>query len=421
MNRCNTKLNNIFKDADELIKNYRLSLEEISLYNQNKVLEAFQETRINQSHFQMSTGYGYGDIAREGLEEVYARTFKGEGALVRSQISSGTHAIACCLFGLLKPGDSLVSITGTPYDTLHSVIGHKKPTVGSLEYYGIKYTEIALDQETLRPDYNRIVETITRVKPKLVMIQRSRGYQWRPSIMIEEIEQLIKAVKKSNKDTICFVDNCYGEFVEKREPLEVGADLIAGSLIKNPGGGLAAAGGYIVGRDDLVQQAAYRLTAPGIGEKVGASLTDPRLTYQGFFMAPHTVKEALLTASYIAALFKLLGFTVAPDFDAFRTDIIQAIQLESPAMMVAICKALQASSPVESYITPEPSPMAGYDTSVVMAGGTFVQGSSIELSADGPIVEPYILYLQGALSFEHGKLAINKAVTTLHDQGLLAI
>lgn len=387
-------------------------LEKTSYSNHEKILEAFKQVRINQSHFQISTGYGYGDLAREGLEELYSSIFKSEQALVRTQIASGTHAIACCLFGLLQPGDDVVSITGTPYDTLHPVIGHKTHTIGSLTYYGVKYSEIPLDNE-LKPDKEKIRSTISKLKPKLVMLQRSRGYSWRPSISIAEIEELINIVKQVSPQTICFVDNCYGEFVEEKEPIEVGADIIAGSLIKNPGGGLAPAGGYIVGKKEYVESAAYRLTAPGIGDKVGATLTDPRLLYQGLFMSPHIVKEALISAIYAASMFDSMHFEVNPKPAEFRTDIIQAVKLPSSKMMVSICKAIQQTSPIDSFLTPEPSPMAGYDTEVIMAGGTFVQGSSIELSADGPMAEPSILYLQGSLTSEHGKITINHILNQL--------
>lgn len=405
-------LTKLIKATEEKIAPTIKAINRIALFNQAKVLEAFQKNKINQGNFQTSTGYGYDDIAREGIEKVYTAVFKAEKALVRSQIVSGTHAISCCLFGLLRPSDWVISITGSPYDTLQPVIGHQNTFSGSLMDLGVLYDEIPLDSN-LHPNKPEIAQRVRKLKPKMVLIQRSRGYQWRPSISIDEIQEMISLVKTVSPDTICFVDNCYGEFVETREPIEAGADLIAGSLIKNPGGGIAPTGGYIVGKENLVELATTRLTAPGINDKVGASLIDPRLLYQGFFMAPHIVKEALITAVYASAMFELLGYTTDPSPNMVRTDIIQAIKLDSQQKMTTVCKALQETSPVDSFITPEASEMAGYDKQVIMAGGTFVQGSSIELSADGPMTSPYILYLQGSLSSEHGKLAINHVINTL--------
>ncbi|MBS4026588.1 MAG: methionine gamma-lyase family protein [Clostridia bacterium] len=399
------KLAEFIETAEDISCRQAKKFDQVSLYNQEKVLEGFKAKKINHAFFQGSTGYGYDDLARDGLEDIYAHVFKAERALIRSQIASGTHAISCCLFGLLRPGDWLLSLTGSPYDTLQPVIGHKDRVSGSLAEFQVNYAEVPLNKE-LKPDIPQIIMTVSRLKPKVVMIQRSRGYQWRPSISIDEIGQLIRLVKENSPNTICFVDNCYGEFVEKKEPIEVGADLIAGSLIKNPGGGMVPAGGYIVGKSHLVEQASYRLTAPGIGAKVGATLITPRLLYQGFFMAPHIVKEALISATYGAALFNLLGFDTDPTPEQYRTDIIQAVKLGSKKLMLLACKALQEACPIDSYIYPEPSEMAGYSDEVVMAGGTFVQGSSIELSADGPIKSPFVLYFQGALTSEHGKLAM---------------
>jgi cystathionine beta-lyase family protein involved in aluminum resistance len=406
------KLAELIEAAEEITNQQAKRFAQICLNNQEKVLAGFRAAKVNHAFFQSSTGYGYDDLARDGLENIYAHVFKAERALVRSQIASGTHAISCCLFGLLRPGDWLISLTGPPYDTLQPVIGHKDKVSGSLTDFGINYLEVPLNRE-LKPDIAQIILDVKRIKPKLAIIQRSRGYQWRPSITIAEIEHLIKLVKECSPDTICFVDNCYGEFVEDKEPLEVGADLIAGSLIKNPGGGMVPAGGYIAGRSHLVEQAGHRLTAPGIGAKVGATLISPRLLYQGFFMAPHVVKEALISAVYGSVLLNLLGFETDPKPEQYRTDIIQAVKLGSKELMLVACKALQEASPVDSYIYPEPSEMAGYSDQVIMAGGTFVQGSSIELSADGPVKSPFVLYFQGALTSEHGKLTMQRVAENI--------
>ncbi|MDW7673659.1 MAG: methionine gamma-lyase family protein [Bacillota bacterium] len=412
------KLNKYIEEATFDVKEQVKLFERTAIINQEKVLESFRQAKISNYHFQTSTGYGYGDVAREGIEEVFKIVFKAEKALVRGQLASGTHAIACCLYGLLRPGDKLISITGTPYDTLQSVLGNRSQVLGSLTDFGVQYQEVPLNFD-LKPDLKGISCIISKEKPKLVLIQRSRGYHWRPSLSIKEIGSLIERVKEISPNTICFVDNCYGEFVEEKEPIEVGADIIAGSLIKNPGGGIATAGGYIVGKEELVELAAARLTAPGISGKVGATLVDPRLLFQGFFIAPHTVKQALVTAAYASSMFSLLGMEVSPMPTDDRTDIIQAIKLGSKEMLLAVCKAIQEISPIDSFLTPEPSPMAGYDDQVIMAGGTFIQGSSIELSADGPIREPYILFLQGALTSEHGKIAIDHVVKKLIETGII--
>lgn len=382
-------------------------IDAISEENTLRILDAFRQHQISEYHFRTSTGYAYSDPGRTKLEEVWATIFQAEKALVRTQFCSGTHAIATALFGVLRPGDKVVSLTGRPYDTLTRVIGYQTATPGSLKDFGIGYEEIPLlengnvDQGALE----RVVQPSTR----MVMIQRSRGYSLRKALSIAEIGELCAAVHAISPKIICFVDNCYGEFVESCEPTAVGADLIAGSLIKNPGGGLAPTGGYIAGRSDLVSLAGSRLTAPGVGGEIGASLSEPRLLFQGLFLAPHTVAQALRTAIFAAALFENLGFNTYPSALEVRSDIIQSVLLGGPTEMEAFCQGLQKYSPVDAHVRPVPGAMPGYDDPVIMAGGTFVQGSSIELSADGPIRPPYVVYLQGGLTFEHSRIAILSA------------
>lgn len=383
------------------------ALDETVLLNQAKVLRAMQEAGVADTHFAGSTGYGYSDTGREKVEEVFARTFQAQAALVRVQFASGTHAIASGLFGALRPGDELIA-AGTPYDTLQEVI-HRAP--GSLQDWGISYREVPIDPSALR-------EAVT-AQTKVVFIQRSRGYSLRPSLSVSAIGELIGAVRQANPHAICLVDNCYGEFVETQEPLEVGADLICGSLIKNPGGGIAPTGGYVAGRRDLVQAAAARLTAPGIGGEVGANLGVNRLFLQGFFLAPHVTGEALRGAIFTAAFFSRLGFTVSPGAAEARTDLIQAVELGGPDRLAAFCQAVQAASPVDAHVRPEPWAMPGYDDPVIMAAGTFIQGSSIELSADGPMRAPYAAYFQGGLTREHVLCAALRAAHTLAQKGLL--
>ncbi|MGF7185943.1 cystathionine beta-lyase family protein involved in aluminum resistance [Desulfitispora alkaliphila] len=402
----------IVANALENTKKLSESLDTVALHNQKKVLTAFTQARVGYEHFQYSTGYGYGDLGRETLERIVAQVFNGEAALVRGQISSGTHAIACCLYGNLKPGDKLMSLAGAPYDTLAQVLGTTGGSNGSLADLGVHYSQIELQPDGC-PDKEAIGERVAAERPKMVLIQRSRGYSWRPSISITEIEQIIKIVKGIDSRIICFVDNCYGEFVESKEPTQVGADLIAGSMIKNMGAGLIPTGGYIVGAEEYVEAAANRLTAPGIGSHVGATLIDPRIQYQGIFTAPHVTKQALLSAIYAASVFSQMGYEVSPGPQEKRTDIIQAIKLNTADKMQLFCRGLQAFSPIDSHVEPLPAPMAGYDDQVIMAGGTFVQGSSIELSADGPLRSPYAVYLQGGLAFEHSQLAINNAAAQL--------
>ena len=379
-------------------------VEKISFENTAKILDAFRDSKISDAHFRTTSGYGYDDLGREKLEEVYSKIFKAESALVRTQFASGTHALATVLFGILRPGDELISLTGTPYDTMQSVI-HSAP--GNLTEFGIEYRELPIKKS--RVDFENISEVVTR-KTKMVLIQRSRGYSSRDSLSIEDIEIICDLVHKKNPACICFIDNCYGEFVETREPIEVGADIVAGSLIKNPGGGLVSTGGYIIGRKDLVELSSYRLTAPGVGSEVGATLADNRLAFQGLFLAPHVVSQALKGSIFAAGIFSELGYNVYPKFDEPRFDIIQAIDLESKEKLLAFCRGIQANSPVDSFAVPTPWDMPGYDDQIVMAAGTFVQGASIELSADAPIREPFRVYMQGGLTFEHAMLGILGAV-----------
>ena len=385
-------------------------------FNQMKVIGAMQKCRVSAECFQSTSGYGYNDFGRDTLEEVYAECFHGEAALVRPQITCGTHALALALMSNLRPGDELLSPVGKPYDTLEEVIGIR-PSVGSLAEYGITYRQVDLlnDRDF---DYEGIRNAISE-KTKLVTIQRSKGYQTRPSFSVGQIGELITFIKSMKPDVICMVDNCYGEFVEDQEPLEVGADMIVGSLIKNPGGGLAPIGGYIVGKKECVDNAAYRLTSPGLGKEVGASLGVIQSFYQGLFSAPTVVGGALKGAIFAANIYEKLGFPVIPNGTESRHDIIQAVTLGSPEGVVAFCQGIQAAAPVDSYVMPEPWDMPGYDSQVIMAAGAFVQGSSIELSADGPIKPPYAVYFQGGLTWYHAKLGILMSLQKLMDQGLV--
>ena len=378
-------------------------VELVSEFNTRKVLSAMRRLKVSDAHFKTSTGYAYGDIGRDKLDEIFADIFKAEAALVRTQFVSGTHALATAMFGVLRPADELVSLTGTPYDTLQTVISHGR---GSLKEFGITYRELPLIDGKV--DIAAIKNFITS-KTRLALIQRSRGYSMRSALTVDDIAAICAAVKAVNPNCATLVDNCYGEFVETREPIEVGADLAAGSLIKNIGGGLAPTGGYIVGRRDLVEAAAYRLTAPGLGNELGASLGTPRLLYQGLFVAPHVTAQALKGAIFAAGIFKRLGYRISPQPDELRGDIIQAIELGNSARLIKFCRAIQNFSPVDSFAAPEPWDMPGYDDQVIMAAGTFVQGASIELSADAPLREPFAVYLQGGLTFEHAAIGILSA------------
>ncbi len=387
-------------------------------YNQMKVIRAMQENRVSAECFNTSSGYGYNDLGRDTLEKVYASCFKGEDALVRPQITCGTHALALALMSNLRPGDELLSPVGKPYDTLEEVIGIRK-SKGSLAEYGITYRQVDLLIDGTF-DYEGIKKAINE-RTKLVTIQRSKGYATRPTFSVDQIGELVAFVKNIKPDIICMVDNCYGEFVEEKEPLEVGADMIVGSLIKNPGGGLAPIGGYIVGKKECVENAAYRLTSPGLGKEVGASLGVIQSFYQGLFLSPTVVSGALKGAIFAANIFEDLGFDVIPNAVESRHDIIQAVTFHNADAMIAFCEGIQAAAPVDSYVTPEPWAMPGYDSDVIMAAGAFVQGSSIELSADGPVKPPYSVYFQGGLTWYHAKLGILMALQKLKERNLVNI
>ena len=391
-------------------------------YNQQKVLSAFIQGQVSESHFTATTGYGYGDRGRDKLDEVFARAMGTEDALVRHSILSGTHAITLALFGVLRPGDVLLAATGAPYDTLHDVIGLNGPSSGSLREFGIGYREVPLN-EAGRPDLPAIAAALDELgdKAKMVHIQRSRGYNLRPSLSVADIGEIIAVVRQHKPEAVVFVDNCYGEFVERQEPSAVGADLMAGSLIKNPGGGIADNGGYICGRRDLVEMCACRMTTPGLGREVGASLGHNRALFMGLFSAPHVVGEALKTAVFCAALFELLGYEVTPRADEPRADIIQAVKLRTPQALIAFCQGMQKGAPVDAFVTPEPWDMPGYDSQVIMAAGAFTMGASIELSADAPLREPYAAYMQGGLNFHSGKLGVLLAAQSMLEQGVLSL
>ena len=387
-------------------------------YNQMKVIRAMQENRVSEGCFNYVSGYGYNDLGRDTLESVYASVFHTEAALVRPQITCGTHALALALAANLRPGDELLSPVGKPYDTLEEVIGIR-PSKGSLAEYGITYRQVELLEDGYF-DYPAI-EAALNEKTKLVTIQRSKGYQTRPSYSVEKIGELIAFIKERRPDVICMVDNCYGEFVERIEPSDVGADMIVGSLIKNPGGGLAPIGGYIAGREDLIENCAYRLTSPGLGKEVGASLGVMQSFYQGFFLAPTVVCGALKGAVFAANIYEGLGYPVVPDGKESRHDIIQAVELGSAEAMEAFCQGIQAAAPVDSYVTPIPYAMPGYNCDVIMAAGAFIQGSSIELSADGPIRAPYSVYFQGGLTWFHAKTGILMSLQKLYEKGLVKL
>ena len=403
----------ILKELEERFK----QIDENAEYNQLKVLHAMQEARVSEACLLGTTGYGYNDIGRDTLEEVYAKVFHAEDALVRPQITCGTHALALALMSNLRPGDELFSPVGKPYDTLEEVIGIR-PTCGSLSEYGITYRQVDLLPDGSF-DYESIRENINE-KTKLVTIQRSKGYQTRPTLSVARIGELIAFIKDIKPDVICMVDNCYGEFVETIEPTDVGADMVVGSLIKNPGGGLAPIGGYIVGKKECVENAAYRLTSPGLGKEVGASLGVLSSFYQGFFLAPTVTAGALKGAIFAANIYERLGFAVVPNGSESRHDIIQAVTFGIPEGVVAFCEGIQAAAPVDSHVTPEPWDMPGYDAKVIMAAGAFVSGSSIELSADGPIKPPYAVYFQGGLTWQHAKYGILRSLQSLLDKRILS-
>jgi len=388
--------------------------DEIREYNQMKVLDAFQNERISDAHFTNSTGYGYGDIGRDALDKVYANVFNCESALVRPHFVNGTHAIGAAMFGNLRPGDTMLSICGSPYDTLHNIIGiSKNKNIGSLMEYGVKYKQVDLNRDG-KIDMPKVISELKKDKSiKFIHIQRSTGYGWRKAMLLSDLETTIEGIRSVRKDVICFVDNCYGEFLETKEPTDVGADLVAGSLIKNIGGGIAPTGGYIAGKEEYVTQASYRLTIPGIGGECGSTFGVMRLLYQGLFMAPHVAMEAVKGAIFCSRIMELAGYEVLPKYNDKRSDIIQAIKFNDKEKLVKFCKGIQYGSPIDSFVQCEPWDMPGYEDQVIMAAGAFVQGSSIELSADAPIREPYIAYLQGGLTFDHAKIGILIALSKI--------
>ncbi|HII4523369.1 TPA: aminotransferase class I/II-fold pyridoxal phosphate-dependent enzyme [Clostridium perfringens] len=409
--------------TDETIKLYNQAIidvenefkiyDEIREYNQLKVLKAFQEERISDNHFTNSTGYGYGDIGRDTLDLVYARIFNAEKALVRPHFVNGTHALGTALFGNLRPGDTILAVTGSPYDTLHSVIGISgEENIGSLKEYGVNYKQVDLVDGKI--NIEKALEMIKEDESiKLIHMQRSTGYGWRNAFQVKELGEAIKAIKELREDLIVFVDNCYGEFIDIIEPTDVGADLIAGSLIKNIGGGIAPTGGYIVGKEKYVEQASYRLTVPGIGAECGCTFGVMKDFYQGLFLAPHVAIEALKGAIFCARIMELAGFEVLPKYNDKRSDIIQAIKFNDKEKLIKFCKGVQYASPIDSFVECEPWDMPGYSDEVIMAAGAFIQGSSIELSADAPIREPYIAYLQGGLTFDHAKIGVLIALNNI--------
>ena len=403
--------NNIVQNAELKVKQYFERIDEIKEYNQEKVLKAFYNNKIGLEHFASVSGYGHDDMGREALDKVFADVFKAEKAVVRNHFVSGTHTLACCLFGNLRYGEKLISVAGTPYDTMEEVIGTRGDRRASLIGHGVLYDEVPLING-LDVDLEGIKSKVDKTT-NMVLIQRSRGYSLRKSLTIDTIRQIVEIVKAKNPKCICFVDNCYGEFVEKLEPLEVGADLIAGSLIKNPGGGIVEAGGYIAGKEEYVDQAAYRLTAPGIGSEGGAMLNQLRLIFQGLFMAPSVVSEAVKGAVLASQVFEDMGFISTPKPHEIRTDLIQTIKFGAAEPLIEFCKTLQSYSPIESYLTPIPDEVPGYDDKLIMAGGSFIEGSTLELSADGPVRPPYAVYMQGGLNYAHVKIALKGIVDNL--------
>lgn len=399
------------KEAEKSLNEKFYEIDQVALFNQAKVLKAFNEARVSQAHFGKTTGYGYNDIGREAIEKIYASVFKAQDALVRVQFVNGTHAIATTLQAILMPGDTLLAITGTPYDTLCEVIGIKE-SAKSLIHYGICYEQIdLLPNDDI--DIYSIVEYLKNHKVKAIHIQRSRGYALRKAFQIEELEKVIKAIREVDKDVIIMVDNCYGEFVETREPVEIGADIVCGSLIKNIGGGLCETGGYVVGREDLIELCAVTLTCPGIGKECGATMGQNRNMLQGIFIAPTTVKHALKSAILSAKLMEELGFPTFPKSTDKRADIVQSIEFTNKEDLIKFIQGIQKASPVDSHVTPFPWDMPGYDSQVIMAAGTFIDGASIELSADSPIREPYVAYMQGGLTYESAKLGICSAIQNM--------
>ncbi|WP_391208819.1 aminotransferase class I/II-fold pyridoxal phosphate-dependent enzyme [Psychrobacillus sp. L4] len=400
------------ENMESKIASFHKDIEKIAFYNQQKVISAFKSHHVSDHHFHPSTGYGYDDEGRDTLEKVYATTFGAEAALVRPQIISGTHAISISLFGVLRPNDELLYITGKPYDTLQSIVDGGGEDTGSLADFGIGYQHVDL-LETGAVDWE-VVENAVKDNTKVIAIQRSKGYAVRPSFTVEQIKDMVQKIRSIKKDAIIFVDNCYGEFVEELEPTNVGVDLMAGSLIKNPGGGLAKTGGYIAGKTEFVTKCAYRMTSPGIGAEAGASLNTLLDMYQGFFLAPHIVSQAVKGAIFTSAVLEEVGMKTEPHFSEKRTDLIQSVSFQTAEQMIQFCKAIQLHSPVNAQFAPEPAYMPGYEDDVIMAAGTFIQGSSMELTADGPIRPPFTAFIQGGLTYEHVKYAILGAVQTLY-------
>lgn len=397
--------------ALKLCKDKLIEIDEIQNYNQQKMIKAFQNAGVSESHFAGSTGYGYDDRGRDALDKVYSYSFDAEDALVRSSFASGTHTLAVALFGVLRPGDKMLSVTGKPYDTIQSTIGIEGNYPGSLKDFGITYEQIDLKPDGT-VDYDAISNKVDDTY-KMIYIQRSRGYSLRPSLTCDDIEKIVKTVRDNSKDIIIMLDNCYGEFIEKKQPLAVGVDLVAGSLIKNPGGGITPTGGYIAGRKDLVKLCSYRLTTPGTGKEIGCTLNVLREMFLGAYHAPHASCEALKTAVFAAALFEVLGYDVSPKYNENRGDIIQLIKLGTPEKLKKFCKGIQSGSAVDSFVIPYPDDMPGYKDKIIMAAGTFTLGSSIELSADAPLREPYAVWLQGGLNFHSGKLGIMLAANEI--------
>lgn len=403
----------LIEECEQEIAPYFKELDDIMSYNQYKVLASFQKNNICDRHFSWNTGYGYDDAGRDAVERVYADIFHTESALVRPIIVNGTHALSLTLMGILRPGDQLIYCTGAPYDTLEETIGIRGTGKGSLKDYGVSYDQVELTEDG-RIDLDTLAKSITP-STKMVTVQRATGYGWRRAITIEEIQEWVSFVKTINPNIVCMVDNCYGEFLHVKEPTDVGADIVAGSLIKNPGGGLALTGGYIAGRADLVEMVSYRMTTPGIGGECGLTFGQTRSMLQGLFIGPKTVNGAVKGAVLCAKVFEKLGYDVCPLPEDTRSDIIQAVKLGSPEAVIAFCKGIQAAAPIDSHVSPEPWDMPGYEDPVIMAAGAFVQGSSIELSADAPIREPYIVYFQGGLTYEHSKFGVIKALQALED------
>lgn len=414
--KIDEKLNELSRQALEKCADSFNTTQEIAEYNQQKVLAAFIKHGVSESHFAASTGYGYNDRGRDTLERVFADCIGAEASIFRHSFASGTHTLTVALFGILRPNDTMLCLTGRPYDTLIGVLGIDKKSDGSLADFGINYEQVDLKNDGT-PDIEAIKERLKTKKYQVAYIQRSRGYTLRPSLTVEKIGEMVSAVKSVSPDTIVMVDNCYGEFVERIEPTEVGADLIAGSLIKNPGGAIASTGGYIAGKAELVEKCGYRLTAPGVGLEIGASLGHTRELYMGLFNAPHVVGEAVKTAIFTASLFKLLGYCVSPEIDEKRADIIQTLQLGTPDSLISFCQGLQSGSPIDSFASPVPDDMPGYDCPVIMAAGAFTLGASIELSADAPLREPYAVWMQGGINFHSARVGIMLAAQRMLENG----